>query len=114
MISVTDLAAEKINQAVATQDTSGKTLRLGVFPGGCSGGYQYALGFDDQSENDTTIEVNGLRVLVKNDDVEKVKGTEIDYIITEIGEGFRVNNPNPVPEGKKGECSCGAPEDSRC
>ncbi len=108
MISVTDSAAEKINQAIATQDIEGKTLRLGVFPGGCSGGYQYALGFDDESDNDMTIEANGLKVLVKNDDMEKVKGTEIDYVITEMGEGFRVNNPNPVPEGKKGECGCGS------
>ena len=108
MISVTDTAAEKINQAIATQNADGKTLRLGVFPGGCSGGYQYALGFDDESENDTTIEANGLKVLVKSDDMEKVKGTEIDYVVTEMGEGFRVNNPNPVPEGKKGECGCGS------
>ena len=108
MISVTDIAAEKINQAIATQDIESKTLRLGVFPGGCSGGYQYALGFDDKSDNDMTIEANGLKVLVKNDDMEKVKGTEIDYVITEMGEGFRVNNPNPVPEGKKGECGCGS------
>ena len=108
MISVTDTAAEKINQAIATQEIEGKTLRLGVFPGGCSGGYQYALGFDDKSDNDMTIEANGLKVLVKNDDMEKVKGTEIDYVITEMGEGFRVNNPNPVPEGKKGECGCGS------
>ena len=114
MISVTEMAAEKINQAIATQDVDGKNLRLGVYSAGCSGGYQYALGFDDETDNDTTIEANGLSVLVKNDDVEKVKGTEIDYIITEMGEGFRVNNPNPAPEGKKGECSCGAPEDSRC
>tara|TARA_Y100000768_G_scaffold368046_1_gene331670 strand:+ start:376 stop:717 length:342 start_codon:yes stop_codon:yes gene_type:complete len=108
MINVTDTAAEKINQAIATQDIEGKTLRLGVFPGGCSGGYQYALGFDDKSDNDMTIKANGLKVLVKNDDMEKVKGTEIDYVITEMGEGFRVNNPNPVPEGKKGECGCGS------
>ena len=114
MISVTEMAAEKINQAIATQDVDGKVLRLGVFPGGCSGGYQYALGFDDESEDDTTVEANGLKVIVKSEDMEKIKGTEIDYIVSEMGEGFRVNNPNPAPEGKKGECGCGAPEGSRC
>lgn len=114
MITVTEMAAEKINQAIATQDIDGKVLRLGVFPGGCSGGYQYALGFDDESEDDTTVEANGLKVIVKSEDMEKIKGTEIDYIVSEMGEGFRVNNPNPTPEGKKGECGCGAPEGSRC
>ena len=108
MISVTEMAAEKINQAIATQDVDGKVLRLGVFPEGCSGGYQYALGFDDESEDDTTVEANGLKVIVKSEDMEKIKGTEIDYIVSEMGEGFRVNNPNPTPEGKKGECGCGS------
>jgi len=70
------------------------------------------LGFDDQNDNDTTVEANGLKLLVNNDDIEKVKGTEIDYIVTEMGEGFRVNNPNPAPEGQKGQCSCGS--DSGC
>ena len=113
MINVTEMAAEKINKALTEQEMAGKSLRLGVFPGGCGGGYQYALGFDDQNDNDTTFEASGLKLLVNNDDVEKIKGTEIDYIVTEMGEGFRVNNPNPAPEGKKGECSCGS-ESSCC
>ena len=113
MISVTDTAAEKLSKAQESQDMAGKMLRIGVFSGGCSGGYQYALGFDAKSDNDSVFESNGLEVLVKNDDVEKVNGTEIDYIISEMGEGFRVNNPNPAPEGKKGECNCGS-ETSCC
>lgn len=108
MISVTDTAAKKISEAQSGQDMGDKMLRIGVFPGGCSGGYQYALGFDAKADNDSVFESNGLEVLVKSEDVEKVNGTEIDYIVTDMGEGFRVNNPNPVPEGKKGECGCGS------
>jgi|TARA_B100000470_G_scaffold99521_1_gene76871 iron-sulfur cluster assembly protein len=112
MISVTETAAEKINQALVEQEMDGKSLKLGVFPGGCGGGYQYALGFGEESENDTAFEANGLKVLINNEDVDKIKGTEIDYIVSEMGEGFRINNPNPAPEGKKGECGCGS--DSSC
>ena len=108
MISVTDTAAKKISEAQSSQDIGDKMLRIGVFPGGCSGGYQYALGFDAKADNDSVFESNGLEVIVKSEDVEKVNGTEIDYIISEMGEGFRVNNPNPAPEGKKGECNCGS------
>ena len=107
MISLTESAAEKINKAVSEQETEGKHLRVGVFPGGCGGGYQYALGFDAQSEGDSTFESQGLKLIVNNDDVDKIKGTEIDYVVSEMGEGFRVNNPNPAPEGNKGECGCG-------
>ena len=108
MISLTESAAEKINGAANEQDMEGKHLRIGVFPGGCGGGYQYALGFDSQGEHDSAFESQGLKLIVNNEDVDKVKGTEIDYVVSEMGEGFRVNNPNPAPEGKKGECGCGA------
>ena len=108
MISVTDTAAKKISEAQNSQDIGDKMLRIGVYSAGCSGGYQYALGFDLKADNDSVFESNGLEVLVKSEDVEKVNGTEIDYIVTDMGEGFRVNNPNPVPEGKKGECICGS------
>ena len=113
MISVTDTAAKKISEAQSSQDIGDKMLRIGVFPGGCSGGYQYALGFDLKADNDSVFESNGLEVIVKSEDIEKINGTEIDYIISEMGEGFRVNNPNPAPEGKKGECGCGS-ETSCC
>ena len=91
----------------------GKALRLGVFFGGCSGGYQYALGPDKMNDNDTEVEANGLKFVVNSEDIEKIKGTEIDYVVTEMGEGFRINNPNPAPEKKKGECGCGS-ESSCC
>ena len=106
MISITESAAEKINKAVSEQDMNGKHLRVGVFPGGCGGGYQYALGFDEVGEDDSEFESQGLKLIINNGDVDKIKGTEIDYVVSEMGEGFRVNNPNPAPEGKKGECGC--------
>ena len=96
MISITESAAEKINKAVSEQDMNGKHLRVGVFPGGCGGGYQYALGFDKVGEEDSEFESLGLKLIINNGDVEKIKGTEIDYVVSDMGEGFRVNNPTPV------------------
>ena len=107
MISITESAAEKINKAVIEQEMNGKHLRVGVFPGGCGGGYQYALGFDELGEDDSEFESQGLKLIINNGDVDKIKGTEIDYVVSDMGEGFRVNNTNPAPEGKKGECGCG-------
>ena len=106
MISITESAAEKINKAVIEQEMNGKHLRVGVFPGGCGGGYQYALGFDELGDDDSEFESQGLKLIINNGDVDKIKGTEIDYVVSDMGEGFRVNNPNPAPEGKKGECGC--------
>ena len=90
MISVTETAAEKINKSLSEQDMDGKALRLGVFVGGCSGGYQYALGPDKMNDNDTEVEANGLKFVVNSEDIEKIKGTEIDYVVTDMGEGCRI------------------------
>ena len=43
MISVTDMAAKKISEAQNGQEMNDKMLRIGVFPGGCGGGYQYVI-----------------------------------------------------------------------
>ena len=64
MISVTDIAAEKLSKAQEGPDMAGKMLRIGVFSAGCSGGYQYALGFDAKRENDSVFESNGLEVII--------------------------------------------------
>ena len=68
MISVTDIAAEKLSKAQEGQDMTGKMLRIGVFSAGCSGGYQYALGFDARNDTDSVFESNGLEVIVKTED----------------------------------------------
>ena len=70
MISVTETAVEKINKSLNEQDMGGKCLRLGVFVGGCSGGYQYALGPDEERENDMAVEASGLKFLVNCEDIE--------------------------------------------
>ena len=62
MISVTDIAAEKLSKAQEGQDMTGKMLRIGVFSAGCSGGYQYALGFDARNDTDSVFESNGFIV----------------------------------------------------
>ena len=74
MISVTKSAAEKINEAVNQQGMEGKSLRIGVFPGGCSGGYQYALGFDAENDDDSSFESEGLKLIVNSEDIDKLKG----------------------------------------
>ena len=69
MISLTESAAEKINKAVNEQEMEDKHLRVGVFPGGCGGGYQYALGFDAQGEGDSTFESQAIDNVMVWDEV---------------------------------------------
>ena len=104
MITFTDKGAEKVQEFLTAQsadvDTAG--LRVGVRGGGCSG-FQYALAFDNQRDDDTVFEDHGLRILVDNPSLAYVRGAVVDYVDGLQGAGFKVENPNIVAA-----CGCGS------
>jgi iron-sulfur cluster assembly protein len=104
MITITDRGAEKVHEFLASQegDVGAAGLRVGVRGGGCSG-FQYQLAFDEQRENDAVFESHGLKLLVDNESLQFVRGSEIDYEESLQGAGFKVNNPNVVAA-----CGCGS------
>jgi iron-sulfur cluster assembly protein len=104
MISLTDKGAEKVREFLATQATAVDTagLRVGVRGGGCSG-FQYALAFDEQHDEDTVFEDKGIRLLVDRPSLPYVKGSVIDFVDSLQGAGFKVENPNVVAA-----CGCGS------
>jgi len=104
MITITDKGAEKVHEFLASQtvDTGMAGLRVGVRGGGCSG-FQYQLAFDEQRAGDVVFESHGLRLLVDNESLPYVRGSEIDYEESLQGAGFKVNNPNVVAA-----CGCGS------
>ncbi|MBJ7332234.1 MAG: iron-sulfur cluster assembly accessory protein, partial [Solirubrobacteraceae bacterium] len=65
MITITDKGAEKVREFLDSQGdaTEGAGLRVGVRGGGCSG-FQYALAFDEQRDDDEVFDVSGLKILV--------------------------------------------------
>jgi iron-sulfur cluster assembly protein len=114
MVTLTDIAAEKVNQFLSGQEpTEGAGLRVGVRGGGCSG-FQYALALDEQRDGDRVFEDHGIRVIVDEASLQYVDGSVVDYKESMMGAGFEVNNPNVVAA-----CGCGssfrvADEDPSC
>ena len=103
VIDVTAPAAERIRDLL---DKEGKLashgLRLKVIGGGCSG-LRYELAFDDRvGENDTELEVGGIRVLVDEKSALYLVGTTLDFVDTLQESGFKMLNPNA-----KTTCGCG-------
>jgi len=103
VIEVTAPAAERIRDLL---DKEGKLdshgLRLKVIGGGCSG-LRYELAFDDRvNENDTELEVSGVRVLVDEKSALYLVGTTLDFVDTLQESGFKMLNPNA-----KTTCGCG-------
>jgi iron-sulfur cluster assembly protein len=103
LVNVTEPAAQQIKRLL---DQEGKlashALRMKVIGGGCSG-LQYQLAFDDQvRENDSEIELAGVRVVVDEKSALYLVGTTLDYVDTLMESGFKIQNPNA-----KSTCGCG-------
>ena len=103
MISVTDVASNKVREIMAQQSPAPNALRVAVVGGGCSG-FQYHMAFENQTnDSDNVYDFGGLRVLVDQMSEMYLDGVEIDYIETLEGAGFKFNNPNV-----KSTCGCGS------
>ncbi len=104
MVSVTPLAAEKINELLAEEQKSGSGLRVFVQGGGCSG-FQYGLMIEDngaQPDSDQVIESNGVKLFIDPISIRYLKGAEVDFVDNMAGGGFTIRNPNA-----KTTCGCG-------
>ena len=101
MISLTQLAAEKIKQQL---DRRGKGLgiRIGVKTTGCSG-YAYALEYVDKPKiEDISFVSNSIHVFVDPKSLVFVEGLTMDWQKKGLNEGFEFINPN-----EKDRCGCG-------
>jgi iron-sulfur cluster assembly protein len=93
MVNLTEIAAERV-KALAAEDPEARVLRLAVEGGGCSG-FQYAIGFDTDSEaDDVEIDSHGVRVVIDPISLPYLQGSTIDYHDGLMGAGFSFDNPN--------------------
>lgn len=105
MIMLTDKAVKEIKRLQAGDEAAvGKSLRVQVIGGGCSG-MSYKLGFDDQpaSELDKSFEKDGVSLIIDHKSFLFLTGTELDFSDGLNGKGFVFNNPNA-----KRTCGCGS------
>jgi iron-sulfur cluster insertion protein len=102
MITVTSAEEEKIRQLMQEeQDTIG--LRVYVKGGGCHG-YQYGMAFESKtSDDDTVVELSGVKVLMDSQSAPLLVGCEVDYVDSVAGSGFAIKNPQA-----KTTCGCGS------
>ena len=102
MVTLTDMAAQKVTQFLSTETVEGAGLRVGVKGGGCSG-FQYQLALDESRAGDHVFEDRGVRLIVDDASLELVNGSVVDYQESLMGAGFEVKNPNVVAA-----CGCGS------
>jgi iron-sulfur cluster assembly accessory protein len=102
-VTLTSRAADKVRE-IRTEEKiqDGYALRLKVLGGGCSG-FAYDLYFDQAQDIDQTFESNGVKMLCDQMSLMYLMGTEVDYVESLQGSGFKFNNPNV-----KSTCGCGS------
>ena len=108
MISISDIAADKIKDIMKAEGMPQAGLRIYGAGGGCgcSGGPQYEIAIDDKAgEGDTVVENQGARLYVDADTAKILDGAELGFINDERGQGFVLSFPNGTPQ--TGGCGCG-------
>ncbi len=99
----TDAAAVKVSELIQEEDNPDLMLRVFVAGGGCSG-FQYGFTFDDsKEEGDSSVENQGVTLVVDPMSVQYLMGAEIDYKEDLQGAQFVIRNPNAATT-----CGCGS------
>lgn len=99
----TDSAANKVKELIEEEGNPGLKLRVFVTGGGCSG-FQYGFTFDEEvNEDDTSMEKNGVTLLIDPMSYQYLVGAEIDYSEGLEGSQFVIRNPNATST-----CGCGS------
>lgn len=99
----TDAAASKVAQLIDEEGNPELKLRVFVTGGGCSG-FQYGFTFDETvNEDDSTLEKNGVKLLIDSMSYQYLLGAEIDYKEDLEGAQFVIKNPNATTT-----CGCGS------
>jgi iron-sulfur cluster assembly accessory protein len=103
MVTLTSKAAQKVKEFLAEQQKPEYGLRMAVIGGGCSG-FQYDVGIEaEPAADDTVLESEGIRIFVDPASAPYLTDTELDYVETLTGSGFKFNNPTA-----KKSCGCGS------
>lgn len=99
----TDNAANKVKELIQEEGNPALKLRVFVTGGGCSG-FQYGFTFEESAnEDDTSMEKNGVTLLIDPMSYQYLVGAEIDYSEGLQGSQFVIKNPNATST-----CGCGS------
>lgn len=102
IISLSNKAIEKITSIMASKSEKPLGLRVSLKTKGCSG-LSWSLDFIEEANKfDEHMVESGINIYIDPKAVLFVLGSTIDYVQTDLEEGFMFNNPN-----EKGRCGCG-------
>ena len=103
LVTITELAAEKAHELMASRELPDGALRVFVAGGGCSG-YQYGMALARTTEeDDVVLEEHGVGIVIDPESAQYLEGADIDYVDVIMKSGFSIHNPNATKS-----CACGS------
>jgi len=102
VITLSDRAAARVKDIMASAKEPIIGVRVGVASGGCAG-MSYVMEYAKSTNpNDEIIEDKGVKVLIDPKAIMHLLGTEMDYKKEELTSTFIFKNPNETER-----CGCG-------
>ena len=102
MITLTDVAAERVKHLMARSDKPVLGLRVGVKSSGCSGLSYFVEYAEEKKKFEDVVEDKGVSIFIDPTSAMFLIGTEMDYVEEKLHSGFVFRNPN-----EEGRCGCG-------
>jgi len=102
IITLSNKAAERVKEIMASAKEPYVGVRVGVSSGGCAG-MSYVMEYaKNVNPNDEVVVEKGVKVLIDPKAIMYLLGTEMDYKKEEFSSTFVFKNPNETER-----CGCG-------
>ena len=109
IITLTPKAIIKVEDILAKEKSKTAMLRVVAMPSP-GGSIQYMFAIEENpAENDKIFEFENVKVLIDENSIDMIQGSEIDYIDSIMRSGFVISNPNLA-----GGCACGGSGGGGC
>jgi iron-sulfur cluster assembly protein len=101
-MTLSETAAARVHEIMASAERPSEALRIGVKNGGCAG-MSYTMEWTDTvGPHDEVVEEKGVKLIIDPKAVLFLLGTQMDFQTSKLSSGFVFNNPNQTSA-----CGCG-------
>jgi iron-sulfur cluster assembly protein len=101
-VKLSESAAARIHEIMASADGAYQGVRVGVTNGGCAG-MSYTMDYADKAGPfDEVVEDKGVKIFIDPKAIMFLLGTEMDFVKDKLAARFVFNNPNQTAA-----CGCG-------